>query len=68
MSKKENNPSIAMLIEQFEAIVGWFESEEFSLEEALKKYEEAEALSSQIEERLNAVKNDISVIKQRFDS
>ncbi len=68
MSKKEDNTSIRALLEEFEAVITWFESEDFSLEEALKKYKEAEALSNEIEKRLSAAKNDISTIKQRFDS
>jgi len=66
MSKKENKP-IATLLKEFETIVAWFEGEDFSLEDALKKYQEAEVLSKEIESRLSEVKNEITIIKQRFD-
>ncbi len=55
------------LIELSEKIA-WFQSDEFALEDAVKTYTEAEALAKDIEDRLTGLKNEITVIKQRFDS
>ncbi|HMM62351.1 MAG TPA: hypothetical protein PKC86_02215 [Candidatus Saccharibacteria bacterium] len=49
-------------------LVAWFDSDEFSLEEALDKFKLAETLASDIEKDLLALKNDIQVVKQKFDS
>ncbi|HRN90328.1 MAG TPA: hypothetical protein PK265_00095 [Candidatus Saccharibacteria bacterium] len=49
-------------------LVAWFDSDEFTLEEALDKFKLAETLASDIEKDLLALKNDIQVVKQKFDS
>lgn len=49
-------------------LVAWFDSEDFSLETALDKFKEAEALAAEIEADLLALKNDIQIVKQKFDS
>ncbi len=49
-------------------LVAWFDSEDFSLEAALDKFKEAEALAEEIEADLVALKNDIQLVKQKFDS
>ena len=48
-------------------LVSWFQSEEFSLEAAVEKFETAEKLAEEIEGDLQKLKNDITVVKQRFD-
>lgn len=48
-------------------LVAWFDSETFTLEEALPKFKAAEALAEEIEKDLLALKNDIEVVKQKFD-
>lgn len=47
--------------------VAWFDSDEFSLEEALERFKAAEKLADEIEAELTTMKNDITVLKQRFD-
>ncbi len=49
-------------------LVAWFDSEDFSLESALDKFKAAEALAEEIEADLVALKNDIQIVKQKFDS
>lgn len=66
MSTK-NNPSIAEKTAKLNEIVAWFDSEEFELEKALEKFTEAEKLAAEIEEDLVALRNDIQVVKERFD-
>jgi exonuclease VII small subunit len=66
MSAK-NNPSIAEKTAKLNELVAWFDSEEFELEKALEKFTEAEKLASEIEGDLLALKNDIQVVKEKFD-
>lgn len=49
-------------------LVAWFDSDEFSLEAALDKFKEAEALAETIEEDLKSLKNDIQIVKKKFDT
>ena len=37
------------------------------VEEALKKFEEADTLAAEIEKRLSALENEVTVLKERFD-
>jgi exodeoxyribonuclease VII small subunit len=49
-------------------LVSWFDSEEFTIEKALEKFKEAEKLATEIEQDLSALKNEIEIVKKRFDS
>ena len=66
MSDK-NNPSVTDKMTQLEALVSWFDGEEFELEEALGKFNEAKSLADEIERDLMDLKNTITVINQKFD-
>jgi len=66
MSKE--NKSIQEKISELSALVAWFDSEDFALETAIDKFKEAETLAETIEKDLNALKNDITIVKQKFDS
>ncbi len=68
MSKpsKENN-TISQKLEAFERLVAWFDTEDFSLEEALAKFEQAEKLAKEIENELGSIKNSVEVLKTKFD-
>lgn len=66
MSKE--NKSIQDKIAELSKLVEWFDSDDFSLEKALDKFKLAEALAETIEHDLLALKNDIQVVKQKFDS
>lgn len=66
MSKE--NKSIQDNIAELAELVAWFDSEDFSLEIAVDKFKQAEALAEKIETDLTALKNDIQVVKQKFDS
>lgn len=54
--------------EKLSEIVSWFNSDDFSLEIAIEKFKEAEKLATEIEQDLLSLKNDIQIIKQKFDS
>lgn len=49
-------------------LVEWFDSDEFTLEAALDKFKEAEDLAADIEKDLLSLKNEINIVKQKFDS
>ena len=64
---KPTNKTIEAKIEALGAMVAWFQSDEFVLGEAVAKYTEAEKLAEEIETDLTKIKNDIEVVKQRFN-
>jgi exodeoxyribonuclease VII small subunit len=65
MSEK-NNKTISELLAKLDAQVKWFEGEDFSLEQAIDKFTEAEKLAKEIEEKLGSFKNKINELKQDF--
>lgn len=52
---------------QLDEYVGWFESEDFEIEEALTKFAEAQKLAQEIEGDLSSLKNEVVVLKEKFD-
>lgn len=66
MSSK--NKSIQEKTIELTKLVDWFDSNEFALEVALDKFKQAEKLAGEIEKDLLSLKNDIQIIKQKFDS
>lgn len=65
MSK--SNRTIKENIAALQALLDWFESDDFSLEAAIDRYKEAEALAKQIEKQLLELKHEVNVLKQTFD-
>lgn len=66
MSKKDEQLTIQDKIAKLDAFVAWFQGEEFELEQASAKLKEAAALAAEIEHDLEAVANDIQIVKQSF--
>ena len=66
MSTK-NNPTIAEKTAKLNELVMWFDSDDFELEQALDKFKEAEKLAAEIEHDLMTMKNDIEVVKAKFN-
>jgi exodeoxyribonuclease VII small subunit len=60
-------PSIAEKTAKLDKLVMWFDSDEFELEQALDKFKEAEKLAAEIEQDLQALKNEVTIVKKRFD-
>ena len=48
-------------------MVAFFDTDDFDIEQALEKYKAAEKLSEEIREQMSEVKNEINVLKERFD-
>jgi len=70
MSEQNNTPdkSVQEKLTDLSELVGWFQGSSFQLETALDKFKEAEALADQIEKDLTKLKNDITIVKKKFDS
>lgn len=66
MSDK-SKASIAQKTIQLNELVSWFDSDEFELEQAIDKFAEAEKLAAEIEADLLAMKNNITVLKKKFN-
>lgn len=66
MSEK-SNASIAEKTIQLNELVAWFDGDEFELEQAIDKFAEAEKLAAEIEADLLAMKNNITVLKKKFN-
>lgn len=66
MSHK-NNEGVSKKMAKLSELVAWFESDDFVIEEAVERYKEAEKLADEIENDLTDLKNEIVVLKQRFD-
>ena len=62
MSKAGSKLSISQKIATLDESVEWFYSEEFSLDQALQKYKDANKLALDIKEDQSKLKNQIEVI------
>ena len=62
MTKK----SVGTKIEHLNQNLEWFYGDDFKLEEAVKKYQEAAELAKDIEKELETLKNQIEVISKDF--
>lgn len=68
MSKANEDKKISTKMNELSELVSWFESDEFELETALEKYADAEKLAKDIEQDLSSLKNEVTVLKKKFDS
>lgn len=67
MSEKNKQETIQQKMTRLSEIVSWFDGEDFQLEAAFTKFSEAEKLAKGIESDLHSMKNEIDVLKKRFD-
>ncbi|MGB4762712.1 MAG: exodeoxyribonuclease VII small subunit [Candidatus Saccharimonas sp.] len=65
MSKTDK--TVSQKMSDLGELVAWFESDEFELEQAIAKYKEAEKVAGEIERDLAELKNEITVLKQKFE-
>lgn len=66
MSENDDKRSLNQKIEELDAKVEWFYSDDFKLDEAVAKYKEALALSHEVEKDLEELKNEIEIIDKDF--
>ena len=62
----EKKKSLNEQIEELDAQVEWFYSDDFKLEEATEKYRAAVKLAREIEENLKNLQNEIEVLTKDF--
>jgi exodeoxyribonuclease VII small subunit len=61
------NKTIEDKMNELRQAAAWFESDDFSLSEATKKYEQASKLAREVEHDLTEMENQIHVLKQSFE-
>ena len=66
MSEKNDKPLKDQLA-QLDEIIGWFDQDDFDLDQALEKFDQGVALADDIKKRLLKLENKIVVLKERFD-
>lgn len=59
---KNNDTTIEQKIEQLEQAVAWFDSDEFVLEQATSRYEQAQKLADEIQRDIAGLKNTIEQV------
>ena len=64
----DKNKTIQEKMDTLTELISWFDSDDFILEQAIDRFKVAEALAAEIEKDLSSFKNDITVLKQKFDS
>lgn len=68
MSKQSEQKTVSEKMSELSELVAWFESDEFELEKAIETYQKAEKLAGEIEHDLSNLKNEVTVLKQKFDA
>ena len=63
----EANKTVQEKMSQLSELVVWFQSPAFKLEDAFAKFKQAESLAEEIEKDLTKLKNDIKVVKKKFN-
>ena len=59
-----DNRSLREQMEQLEEILAWFDSDEFELEAAVERYQQAARVAEQIDQRLREIKNKVTIITE----
>jgi exonuclease VII small subunit len=62
------NKTISEKTAELTKMIEWFDGDSFTLELALDKYKTAEKLVAEIEKDLSSLKNEIQIVKAKFDS
>ena len=65
MSK--NDKTLSQKIADLQEYVAWFEGDDFEVEKSLEKYKQAEKLAEEIQSDLDGFRNDITLVKKKFD-
>ena len=63
---KAKDLTINQKLVQLDQQIEWFYGDEFSLEEATQRYQEAALSAKEIEDNLNEIKNQIEIIDRDF--
>ena len=60
------NKSLNLKIEELNRSVEWFYSDDFNLDEAVKRYKEAIKMAQKLQKELDELKNEIEIIGEDF--
>jgi exonuclease VII small subunit len=60
----KNSMTIEDKIKQLEGQVSWFDSDDFKIEQAIEKYNQAKVLAQDITNDIDQMKNEITVINE----
>ena len=63
----DQNKTLQQQMDQLAEMIAWFDSDDFVLDQAIDKFKEAEALATTIGADLSSLKNEFTVLKQKFD-
>ena len=63
-----NQKTLRELLDEFEAVVAWFEGDDLDVEAAIAKFEHGTKLAEQIEQQLAKAKNKIEIVKEKFNA
>lgn len=66
MSKQDE--SLSDMLAKLDETVAWFEQDDFDIEQAITKFEQGSQLATEIKARLDILENNVTVLKERFDS
>lgn len=67
-AKSKSEPvSLNQKLARLDELLAWFERDDFEVEAALEKYQEAMQLSEDIKAQLADVKHQITVLDKKFD-
>lgn len=64
---KKTDVSLQQQIDELESLISWFERDDVDLEQAIAKFDEGSKLAEQIKEKLSALENKITVLKEQFN-
>lgn len=59
--------TISQKISELDELIAWFDSDDFSLEQAIDRYKKANELADDITSELATLKNDVRLLGQKFD-
>jgi len=68
LNKEVKGKTVQDKLSELSELVAWFQSQAFKLEDAFDKFKQSEALAEEIEKDLTKLKNDIQVVKKKFDT
>ncbi|MES2630932.1 MAG: exodeoxyribonuclease VII small subunit [Patescibacteria group bacterium] len=68
VNKTTKDKSVQEKLSELAELVAWFQSPAFKLEDAFDKFKQSESLAEEIEKDLTKLKNDIKVVKKKFDT
>lgn len=61
------NKTIEERTKQLNELLAWFSSDDFTVEAAMDKFKQAEEVADSIKKDLTILKNEINVVKKKFD-